>query len=228
MSGYYLSILQGAALTIGVALASLAVAIVLGLIGAAAKLSGNPLAVALGQIYTTVVRGVPELLTMLLVFYGVPTMLNVALESMGHAANITINPFVAGVLTIGFIYGAYMTENFRGAIKAIPFGQREAGLAFGMGRWLVFRRITVPQMIRYVVPSFTNSWMALLKATALVSLIGLHDMTYLARQAGSVTRQPFFFILMTAVIYLLFTTISLWVLRKIHARYSLGTEKITL
>lgn len=78
------------------------------------------------------------------------------------------------------------------------------------------------------MPSFTNSWMALLKATALVSLIGLHDMTYLARQAGSVTRQPFFFILMTAVIYLLFTTISLWVLRKIHARYSLGTEKITL
>ncbi|THT97822.1 ABC transporter permease subunit [Lampropedia puyangensis] len=228
MNGYYISILHGSLTTVGVALASLLVAILLGLLGAGAKLSGNPIAVALGQLYTTVVRGVPELLTMLLVFYGGPTVLNAAFESMGWNMQVTVNPFIAGVLTIGFIYGAYMTENFRGAIKAIPFGQREAGLAFGMGRWQVFRRITLPQMIRYVVPSFTNSWMALIKATALVSLIGLHDMTYLARQAGSATRQPFVFILMTAVIYLLFTSLSLWVLRKVHARYSLGSEKITL
>lgn len=228
MNGYYISILHGSVMTVGVALAALAIAILLGLLGAGAKLSGNPIAKALGQTYTTVVRGVPELLTMLLVFYGGPTVLNTLFENMGLDYQITLDPFIAGVLTIGFIYGAYMTENFRGAIKAIPFGQREAGLAFGMGRWQIFRRITLPQMIRYVVPSFTNSWMALIKATALVSLIGLHDMTYLARQAGAATREPFVFILMTAVIYLLFTSISLWVLRKVHARYSLGTEKITL
>ncbi|RMX08365.1 ABC transporter permease subunit [Corticibacter populi] len=228
MSGYYLSILQGAGLTVAVSLLSLVVAIVLGLLGAGAKLSHNRLLVTIGSLYTTVVRGVPELVMMLLVFYGGAIGLNLLLEKLGYPQGININPFAAGVLTIGFIYGAYMTENFRGAIKAIPYGQREAGLAFGMGRWQVFRRITLPQMVRYVVPSFTNSWMALIKATALVSLIGLHDMTYLARQAGSATRQPFVFILMTALLYLVFASVSLWVLRRVHARYSLGTEKITL
>ncbi|WP_347485632.1 ABC transporter permease subunit [Vandammella animalimorsus] len=228
MTGYYLSILQGALLTVALSLASLLVAIVLGLLGAGAKLSRNRLAMALGQIYTTVVRGVPELLLLLLVFYGGTTLLNMLLERLGYMQGISINPFMAGVLTIGFIYGAYMTENFRGAIKAIPIGQREAALAFGMQRWQVFRRITLPQMIRYVVPSFTNSWMALIKATALVSLINLQDMTYLATQAGRATREPFLFILLVAGIYLLFTSLSLWVLRKIHARYSLGSETISL
>ncbi|PAT31193.1 ABC transporter [Vandammella animalimorsus] len=228
MTGYYLSILQGALLTVALSLASLLVAIVLGLLGAGAKLSRNRLAMALGQIYTTVVRGVPELLLLLLVFYGGTTLLNMLLERLGYTQGISINPFMAGVLTIGFIYGAYMTENFRGAIKAIPIGQREAALAFGMQRWQVFRRITLPQMIRYVVPSFTNSWMALIKATALVSLINLQDMTYLATQAGRATREPFLFILLVAGIYLLFTSLSLWVLRKIHARYSLGSETISL
>ncbi|RMX11146.1 ABC transporter permease subunit [Vandammella animalimorsus] len=228
MTGYYLSILQGALLTVALSLASLLVAIVLGLLGAGAKLSRNRLAMALGQLYTTVVRGVPELLLLLLVFYGGTTLLNLLLERLGYTQGVSINPFMAGVLTIGFIYGAYMTENFRGAIKAIPIGQREAALAFGMQRWQVFRRITLPQMIRYVVPSFTNSWMALIKATALVSLINLQDMTYLATQAGRATREPFLFILLVAGIYLLFTSLSLWVLRKIHARYSLGSETISL
>ncbi|MDO4723234.1 MAG: ABC transporter permease subunit [Comamonadaceae bacterium] len=228
MTGYYLSILQGALLTVALSLASLLVAIVLGLLGAGAKLSRNRLALALGQVYTTVVRGVPELLLLLLVFYGGTTILNLLLERLGYTQGVSINPFMAGVLTIGFIYGAYMTENFRGAIKAIPIGQREAALAFGMQRWQVFRRITLPQMIRYVVPSFTNSWMALIKATALVSLINLQDMTYLATQAGRATREPFLFILLVAGIYLLFTSLSLWALRKIHARYSLGSETISL
>lgn len=227
-SAYYLSILKGALVTVEVALLSLAVAIVLGLLGAAAKLSRNRPLMLLGQLYTTVVRGIPELILMLLVFYGGSTVLNLTLEKLGYSAGLRINPMLAGVLTIGFIYGAYMTENFRGAIKAIPIGQREAGLAFGMGRWQVFFRITLPQMIRYVVPGFTNSWMALLKATALVSLINLHDMTYLANKAGAATREPFSFVLMTAVLYLLMTTVSLWALRKIHARYSLGTEEVRL
>ncbi|KKW68967.1 ABC transporter [Lampropedia cohaerens] len=228
MTGYHLSVLQGAGVTIVVALLSLVLSVILGLLGAAAKLSRNRLLMALGGLYTTIVRGVPELVLILLVFYGGAIGINVLLEKVGYSQGIVFNPLAAGVLTIGFIYGAYMTENFRGAIKAIPFGQREAALAFGMRRWQVFRRITFPQMIRYVVPSFTNSWMALLKATALVSLIGLHDMTYLATQAGRATREPFQFVLMTAVLYLAMTTVSLWVLRWVNARYSLGHEKVTL
>lgn len=228
MSDYYWMILQGAGTTVAVSLLSLVVAITLGLLGASAKLSGRPVLVRLATLYTTLIRGIPELVLMLLVFYGGAIGLNALLEYVGYDQGIDINPFVAGVLTIGFIYGAYMAEAFRGAILSIPHGQAEAAWAFGMSRWQAFRRITLPQMIGYVLPSFTNSWMALLKATALVSLIGLHDMTYLARQAGAASREPFIFILFAAALYLLFTSISLWVLRRLDARYNLGSERVQL
>ena len=149
MSAYVTAILQGAVLTVGVSLASLLVAIVLGLLGASAKLSGRRGWVALGTAYTTVIRGIPDLVLMLLIFYGGTIGLNNLLEWMGSEATVDINPFVAGVLTLGFIYGAYMTETFRGAILAIPHGQIEAAWAFGMGRTQTFLRITAPQMVRY-------------------------------------------------------------------------------
>ncbi len=225
MSAYYLTILQGSALTVGVSLAALGVAIVLGLLGAAAKLSGRPVLVGLATGYTTVIRGVPELVLMLLVFYGGTIGLNTVLEAMGSEEAVDINPFVAGVLTIGFIYGAYMTETFRGAIMAIPKGQMEAAWAFGMSRRQTFMRITAPQMVRYALPGFTNNWLVLIKATALVSLIGLQEMTYLAKQASAATRSPFEFFLFTAALFLIYTSVSLWALRKLNVRYSLGTQR---
>ncbi len=225
MTGYYESILHGALLTVGVSLAALAVAVVLGLIGAAAKLSGRRVWVALATVYTTVIRGIPELVLMLLVFYGGSIGVNRLLELSGSGATLDINPFGAGVLTLGFIYGAYMTETFRGAILAIPRGQFEAAMAFGMGPLQVFMRITAPQMVRYALPGFTNNWLVLIKATALVSLIGLHEMTYLAKQASAATRSPFTFFLFTAALFLLYTWISLQVLHRLHARYSLGTRR---
>ena len=228
MSDYYLAILQGSLLTVGVSLASLAVATLLGLLGAAAKLSGSRPLVWLAQLYTTVVRGVPELLMMLLIFYGGAIGLNHLLELWGNQEGVDLDPFVAGVLTIGFIYGAYMTETFRGAILAIPRGQMEAAWAFGMGRLQTFVRITAPQMVRYALPSFTNNWLVLIKATALVSLIGLHDMTYLAKQSSAAVREPFAFFLFAAALYLVFTSLSLWALRAVSARYSLGTDKVQL
>ena len=227
MSDYYLSILQGAALTVGVSLAALVVAIVLGLLGAVAKLSGRPPLVALATVYTTLVRGVPELVLMLLVFYGGTIGLNTLLEAMGSSESIDINPFVAGVLTIGFIYGAYMTETFRGAILSIPKGQMEAAWAFGMGPTQTFVRITLPQMVRYALPGFTNNWLVLIKATALVSLIGLQEMTYLSTQASAATREPFAFFLFAAALCLIYTSASLWVLKRINARYSLGVKRST-
>ena len=228
MSDYYLAILHGSLLTVGVSLASLAVATLLGLLGAAAKLSGSRPLVWLAQLYTTVVRGVPELLMMLLIFYGGAIGLNHLLELWGNQEGVDLDPFVAGVLTIGFIYGAYMTETFRGAILAIPRGQMEAAWAFGMGRLQTFVRITAPQMVRYALPSFTNNWLVLIKATALVSLIGLHDMTYLAKQSSAAVREPFAFFLFAAALYLVFTSLSLWALRAVSARYSLGTDKVQL
>ena len=225
MNAYYYSILQGSLLTVAVSLCSLAVAVVLGLLGAAARLSGNPLARALGTAYTSVIRGIPDLVVMLLVFYGGTMGLNHLMELMGSKRTVDINPFVAGVLTLGFIYGAYMTETFRGAILAIPKGQAEAAWAFGMGRTATFLRIIAPQMVRYALPGFTNIWLVLIKSTALVSLIGLKEMTYISKQASAATRSPFEFFLFSAALFLIFTSASLYVLRKVNARYSLGTRR---
>jgi len=228
VNDYYIAILQGAVLTVGVSLLALLVSIVLGLLGAGAKLSGHPTLVGLATAYTTVVRGIPDLVVMLLVFYGGTIGLNHLLEAMGSHATVDINPFLAGVLTIGFIYGAYMTETFRGAILAIPKGQMEAAWAFGMGRTQAFLRITAPQMVRYALPGFTNNWLVLIKATALVSLIGLKEMTYLAKQASAATRSPFAFFLFTAALFLVYTTVSLYALRKLNDRYSLGSKRVQL
>ncbi len=228
MNAYYLAILEGSVLTVGVSLCALLVSILLGLLGAAAKLSGRPVLVGLASTYTTVIRGIPDLVVMLLVFYGGTIGINHLLESMGHKGSIDINPFLAGVITIGFIYGAYMTETFRGAILAIPKGQMEAAWAFGMGPVQTFVRITLPQMVRYALPSFTNNWLVLIKATALVSLIGLKEMTYLAKQASAATRSPFAFFLFTAALFLIYTTVSLYALRKLNERYSLGAKRGTL
>ncbi len=225
MTGYHASILQGALLTVGVSLAALVVAILLGLLGASAKLSGRPVLVAVATVYTTLVRGVPELVLMLLIFYGGTIGLNELLEAMGSRASVDINPFLAGTLTIGFIYGAYMTETFRGAILSIPRGQMEAGWAFGMSPLRTFLRITAPQMVRYALPGFTNNWLVLIKATALVSLIGLHEMTYLAKQASAATREPFTYFLFAAALFLIYTTVSLWGLRWLERRFSIGVKR---
>ncbi len=215
-------------MTVAVSLASLMLSTMLGLLGATAKLSGRRSLVWLATLYTTVVRGIPELVLMLLVFYGAAIGINSLFESMGLDYTLDLNPFVAGVVTLGFIYGAYMTETFRGAIMSIPRGQMEAAWAFGMGPGKTFFRITLPQMLRYALPGYTNNWLVLIKATALVSLIGLQDMTYLAKQASAATRQPFVFLLFAAALYLVFTSISLWVLKRLNNRYSLGSEKVGL
>lgn len=229
-SGYWFSILQGTWLSVQVALGSLVVAIALGLLGASAKLSPQPLWRWLGVSYSTLIRGVPDLVLMLLIFYGGQIGLNATLEAMGSDLYIDINPFIAGVLTIGFIYGAYMTETFRGAILAIPKGQAEAGLAFGMSPARVFFTITLPQMVRLALPGFTNNWLVLLKSTALVSLLGLQDLTYLAKQAGAAARgtvpnAPLLFMAVAAALYLALSTVSLIALRQVEKRYSLGVKR---
>ncbi len=228
MSDYYWSILHGSLLTIGVSLGALAVAVVLGLLGAAAKLSSSKPLVLGATVYSSVIRGIPELVLMLLVFYGGSIGINALMEMAGSEASLNIEPFTAGVLTLGFIYGAYMTETFRGAILSIPPGQMEAAMAYGMGPVQAFVRITLPQMVRYALPGFTNNWLVLIKATALVSLIGLQEMTYLAKQASAATRSPFAFFLFTGALFLLYTWVSLEVLKRVNARYSLGTKKVSL
>ena len=149
MTTYFLNILQGLLVTIGVALGALVVATLLGLAGAAAKLSPFRPLNWLGDIYSTVIRGVPDLVWMLLLYFGGQILVNDIAELLGYRRGPQINPFVAGVLTIGFVYGAYMTETFRGAIMSVPKGQSEAGWAYGMSRFYTFRRMVLPQMVRF-------------------------------------------------------------------------------
>lgn len=228
LHGYLPSLLQGALLTLGVALASMAVAMALGLLGALAKLSRWRLAKGLATVYTTLIRGVPDLVLMLLIFFGGQVAVNHVATALGHDEYIDINPFVAGVATIGFIFGAYLTEAFRGAFLAVPPGQREAGLAFGMSPAQVAWRITLPQMFRHALPGLSNNWLVLIKSTAIVSIIGLHDLMNRGAQAAGNTREPFVFYAAVALIYLAFTTVSELVFAQLQKRFSVGVRRHSL
>ncbi len=224
LHGYLPSLLEGLRLTLGVALSSLLLATVLGLLGAAAKLSHSRLLRGIAATYTTLIRGVPDLVLMLLVFYGGQTLANELAPRFGHDGYVDIDPFTAGSLTIGFIFGAYLTETFRGALLALPPGQAEAARAFGMRPLQVFGRIVAPQMVRLALPSFANNWLVLVKSTALVSVIGLNDMMNKAAQAAGATREPFTFYLAAGALYLAITTVSVLVLRAVEKRYSAGVK----
>ena len=218
-------ILRGTMVTIAVSIASVMLAVVFGLLGAWAKLSRSAAAQNVAGAYTTLVRGVPDLVLMLLIFYGGQQLLNDLGDSTGLWGYIEIDQFTAGVMTIGFIFGAYMTETFRGAFLSIPRGQIEAGIACGMSGAKVFSRIIWPQLVRYALPSFGNNWLVLLKTTALVSVLGLHELVWEAFTAGRSTRQLFTFFFVTLVIYLFLTAVSDVGLRWLDRKYSTGVRR---
>ncbi len=218
-------LLSGTAVTVQLALASLTLSVVLGLIGASAKLAVNPISRRIASIYTTLVRGVPDLVLMMLLFYGGQQVVNDLGSATGWWDYVEINQFIAGVWSIGFVFGAYMTETFRGAILAVPRGQIEAGISCGMTPLLIFRRITWPQMVRHALPSFTNNWLVLIKATALVSVIGLHDLVWNASTAGRSVREPFSFMFAVLIIYLILTACSDVGLRWLDRRYNVGVDR---
>ncbi|RVT87603.1 ABC transporter permease [Inhella crocodyli] len=208
LHGFLPSLLQGALLTLSLALASLGVAMVLGLVACFAKISRNRLARWPAQWYTTVVRGIPDLVLVLLVFYGGQVLVNDLALALGHEDYIDVDPYVAGVLTIGFIFGAYLAEAFRGAYLAVPPGQREAALAYGMSPWQAAWRVQLPQMLRHALPGVSNNWLVLIKSTAIVSVIGLDDLMKRGGDAAGATKEPFVFFLAVGLIYLVFTSLS--------------------
>ena len=217
-------LLEGAMVTVSVSLVAAVIAIVLGLVTAVAKLSKSRPALAVASVYTTVIRGVPDLVMMLLIFFGGQLTVN-EIGAYFEWDYIDINPFIAGTLTIGFIFGAYMGETFRGAFLAVPVGLLEAGYAYGMSRVQVFSRILMPQMMRHALPGIGNNWLVLMKSTALVAVIGLNEMVFRAGQAGGSTRQPFIFYLFVAFVFLAFTSVSILGLRWAEKRYSVGVRR---
>lgn len=222
--GYAGHILGGLATTLEIAIVSLVIAALIGLLCALMSVSDNPIFRALTRIYASVIRGIPDLLLMLMLFFGGQIALNNLLEWMQLDIAIELNQFTAGVITLGFIYGAYFMETFRGALLAVPRGQVEAGRAFGMSPFKINTRILFPQMVRFALPGFTNNWLVLSKATALVSVIGLQDVMYRAKEAGAGARQPFTWLLFAGALYLLITSVSLLLLRRVERKYSAGVR----
>jgi arginine/ornithine transport system permease protein len=226
LHGYGPRLLEGTLVTIELAVLSLLLALVLGLLTASARMSSSWLARRIGLFYTTLIRGVPDLVLMMLMFFsgqiGINQFTDWLYTQFDVDIFINVNEFVAGVITIGLIFGAYMGETFRGAFMAVDSGQIEAGRAFGMSQWLVFRRIRFPQMMRHAIPGLFNNWMVLLKTTALVSVIGLSDMVRVAAEASKATREPFTFMIIVAAIYLLIATVSEWGFARLQKRYNVG------
>ncbi|MBU2991880.1 ABC transporter permease subunit [Octadecabacter sp. 1_MG-2023] len=218
-------LIEGTLVTISLAVLSLLLSIALGLMGAFAKLSPKRGVRRAGELYTLFVRSVPDLVLMMLIFYGGQTLMSQIGALTGLWGYIDINQFIAGVLTLGFIFGAYMSETFRGAILAVPSGQIEAAKAVGMTPSQVFRIVTWPQMVRFALPSFTNNWLVLVKSTALVSVIGLHDLVWNAFTAGRSTHMLFSFMIAVMVIYLIITGLSDVILRAVDRKYAAGVRK---
>jgi len=224
LKGFGPLLMQGTWMTVKLSVLSLLLSVLLGLIGASAKLSSVKLLRVPAQLYTTLIRGVPDLVLMLLIFYSLQTWLTSLTMALGWDY-IEIDPFGAGIITLGFIYGAYFTETFRGAILAVPRGQMEAATAYGLTRSQRFRFVVFPQMMRFALPGIGNNWMVILKATALVSIIGLADLVKAAQDAGKSSYQLFFFLVLAALIYLLITSASNTVLRWLERHYAAGTRE---
>lgn len=225
--GYTSTIFDGVWLTLQLSLYSMFLASILGFINFFFSLSRLFWLTWVSRFYSNVIRGIPDLVLIYLIFYGGQDLLNRCAPLLGYYEYIDLNPLIAGVGTLGFIFGAYISETFRGAFIAIPPGQAEAGLAYGMKDYQILLRILFPQMIRLALPGLTNNWLVLIKATALVSIIGLQDMMFKAKQAADSTRHSFTFFLVVSIFYLILTSLSLLILRRIEKRYFINATKVS-
>ena len=202
LQGFGALLLSGVTITIKLTLTSLIIGMVLGLLGATAKLSNIWVLRKLATTYTATMRGIPELLLVLFIYYGGSVLLLSALNSFGYEERVDISAFWAGVMALSIAFGAYATEILRMAIQEIPVGQREAAQALGMRPVQIFFRITLPQVWQIALPGLGNLLLVLLKDTALVSVIGLKDIMYQSTRAAQSTQEPFTFYMAAAILYL--------------------------
>ena len=222
--GFGPALLAGTLMTIQLALCALALGLVLGLLGALAKTSPNKFLQWLGGTYSTIVRGVPELLWVLLIYFGTVNLMRELGTLLGNP-ELELNAFAAGVIALGLCFGAYATEVFRGAILAIPRGHREAGQALGLSKVRIFWRIILPQMWRIALPGLGNLFMILMKDTALVSVIGLEEIMRRAQLAVSLSKEPFHFFLIAAFLYLSLTVLAMTAMHFLEQRASRGFKR---
>ena len=175
-------------------------------------------------IYTTLVRGVPDLVMLLLIYFGGQRVVNVVAGWLG-LGQVDLSPFLAGVLSIGFIYGAYLTETFRGAYLTVPSGQIDAGKALGLHEVAVLWTVSIPQVVRFALPGYANVWQVLVKSTAVVSVIGLQDLVGRANDAGKSAHQPFVFFTAVLAVYLVLTWASTTIFERLERQHARGTVR---
>ncbi|HRL92925.1 MAG TPA: ABC transporter permease subunit [Pseudomonas sp.] len=195
-------LLSGLGVTLSLAVATLPVGLLLGLLVAAITIFGRPVPRAMAVTFTTTIRGLPELLTLFIIYHGVGLGINSLLKWYSpQSGYFELSPFLAGVLALGMVFGGYASEVLRGAWQALDHGQLEAAQALGVRRFTIFRLIELPQMLRLALPGLGNLWINLLKDTALVSVIALNDLMRMANVAVGTTKKPFVFFLTVCLIY---------------------------
>lgn len=200
-------LVAGTWLTVRLALATLPFGLVLGFFIALAKNSSEPTLVLAANIYTTLFRGLPELLTLLIIYYG-GQMLVQQIVGLFSDTYVEVNGFVAGMIALGLVFSAFSSEVFLSAFRGIPDGQYEGSMALGLTRFQTMRLVIVPQLIRLALPGLSNLWLILLKETALVSVIALDDLLRTTNVIVGATKEPFFFYFVACMIYLMLSIIS--------------------
>ena len=224
-TGYGDELFWGAVRTVQIAVLAYAFGISLGLCGAVGKLSGGKFLKIILDGYTTLVRAVPELVLILLLYYAGTDGLNKFLESIG-VQRIEVNGLVAAVFVLGFVQGAYSTEVLRAAILAVPTGQVEAAKAYGMSPFMRFRRIVLPAMLPYAIPGMGNLWLNITKDSSLIAVVGFTELALATRQAAGVSKQYLMFFLVTAAIYLSITMVSNQIFGWLERRVRRGQPKL--
>ena len=209
-------------MTVAVSIAAIIIGFFFALVFTPLKLSKNKFFNIIGNSYTTIIRGVPELLVIYLFFFGGSGAIMYVASIFGYNDYIEINAFITGSFAIGIISGAYSTEVFRGAIQSIDKGQFEAAKVLGLSKFIQFYKIILPQTLRLAIPNLSNVWQITLKDTSLISVTGLVEIMRQSYIAAGSTRDPLFFYSFAAVLYLLLTYLSMKLINKLELRYNRG------
>lgn len=219
--GWGMNLLIGLARSVQIAAGAFGLGLLIGICGAYGKLYGGPVTRDLLEIYTTVVRAVPELVLILILYYAGTDLVNQLLAMLGRPP-IDINGLVAGIGVLGVVQGAYSTEVLRGAILAVPQGQIEAARAFGMSPRLLLRRITLPAMLPFAIPGLANLWLIATKDTALLAIVGFSELVQTTRLAASATKAYLTFFIAAGALYLALTLVSNFFIARIERRSRRG------
>jgi octopine/nopaline transport system permease protein len=209
-------------MTVAVAVTAMFIGFLFSIVFTPLKLSNNRLLNLIANSYTTVIRGVPELLVIYLFFFGGSVAIMYVASIFGYFEYIEINAFITGALAIGIISGAYSTEVFRGAIQSIDKGQFEACKVLGLKKHIYFLKVIMPQMLRLAIPNLSNVWQITLKDTSLISVTGLVEIMRQSYIAAGSTRDPLFFYSFAAVLYLMLTFFSMKLINRLEVKYSKG------